>query len=151
MTSSGSCGYWWNRSTSRASRGRARTSRRDPREVLRCARRGCAERRCADVGGHCRLALLGEMSARAWVATCSYDSTRRELASMEVQVIHGSCHCGAVSWQFKGTPASATACNCTMCRRYGVLWAYDFEDEGISVSGPTRAYVRGDAIEFHFC
>jgi hypothetical protein len=31
------------------------------------------------------------------------------------------------------------------------LWAYDFEDEGISVSGPTKAYVRGDSIEFHFC
>jgi len=66
-------------------------------------------------------------------------------------MIHGSCHCGVVSWQFKGMPESATACNCTVCRRYGVLWAYDYEDEGIAVSGPTRAYVRGKAIEFHFC
>ena len=48
-------------------------------------------------------------------------------------------------------PESATACNCTVCRRYGVLWAYDFEGEGISVLGPTRVYVRGEAIEFHFC
>ena len=48
-------------------------------------------------------------------------------------------------------PESATACNCTICRRYGVLWAYDFENEGIRVSGPTRIYVRGDWIEFHFC
>lgn len=32
-----------------------------------------------------------------------------------------------------------------------MLWAYDYENEGISVSGPTRAYVRGKAIEFHFC
>jgi hypothetical protein len=66
-------------------------------------------------------------------------------------VIHGSCHCGAVNWQFKGIPESATACNCTVCRRYGTLWAYDYEGEGISVEGPTRAYVRGEAIEFHFC
>jgi hypothetical protein len=48
-------------------------------------------------------------------------------------------------------PESATACNCTVCRRYGVLWAYDFEGEGIHVSGRTQAYVRGEAIEFHFC
>jgi hypothetical protein len=63
----------------------------------------------------------------------------------------GSCHCGAVRWRFDGMPSSATACNCTVCRRYGVLWAYDFECEAISVSGPTTKYVRGRAVEFHFC
>lgn len=65
--------------------------------------------------------------------------------------IEGACHCGAVRWEFDGVPEGATACNCTVCRRYGVLWAYDFVDAGIRVSGPTRAYVRGKAIEFHFC
>jgi hypothetical protein len=29
-------------------------------------------------------------------------------------------------------PESATACNCTACRRNGVLWAYDYEGEGQS-------------------
>jgi len=29
--------------------------------------------------------------------------------------------------------------------------AYDYEGEGIRVSGTTQAYVRGRAIEFHFC
>jgi hypothetical protein len=66
-------------------------------------------------------------------------------------MIEGSCHCGAVRWSFEGMPESATACNCTVCRRYGVLWAYDYEGEGIRVSGPTRAYVRGQGIGFHFC
>ena len=66
-------------------------------------------------------------------------------------MIEGSCHCGAVRWQFDGVPEDATACNCTVCRRYGVLWAYDYVDEGIRTEGPTRAYIRGDAIEFHFC
>jgi hypothetical protein len=66
-------------------------------------------------------------------------------------MIEGSCHCGAVRWSFAGLPESATACNCTVCRRYGVLWAYDYENEGIRVSGPTRAYIRGKALEFHFC
>lgn len=66
-------------------------------------------------------------------------------------MIQGSCHCGRVGWQFDGLPESATACNCTVCRRYGVLWAYDFEGGGIGVAGETTAYRRGQAIEFHFC
>ncbi len=66
-------------------------------------------------------------------------------------MIQGSCHCGAVNWRFEGQPDGATACNCTVCRRYGTLWAYDYEGEGITVSGPTHCYVRGKAIEFHFC
>lgn len=65
--------------------------------------------------------------------------------------LQGTCHCGAVGWEFDGIPEAATACNCTVCRRYGALWAYDFEGVGIRVSGPSRAYVRGTAIEFHFC
>ena len=66
-------------------------------------------------------------------------------------MIHGACHCRAVEWQFEGMPDGATACNCTLCRRYGVLWIYDFEGERIHVTGPTQAYVRGKAIGFHFC
>ena len=66
-------------------------------------------------------------------------------------MLEGSCHCGAVRWSFEGVPESATACNCTVCRRYGVLWAYDYENERIRVSGPTRAYIRGRHLEFHFC
>ena len=66
-------------------------------------------------------------------------------------MIEGSCLCGAVRWKFSGQPGGATACNCTACRRYGVLWAYDYENEGIKVSGPTRAYVPGRHLGFHFC
>jgi len=66
-------------------------------------------------------------------------------------VIQGSCLCGSVRWQFEGEPDGATACNCTACRRYGVLWAYDYEGEGIKVSGTTQSYVRGKSLEFHFC
>jgi len=66
-------------------------------------------------------------------------------------MIQGSCHCGAVQWRFDATPESATACNCTVCRRYGALWIYDYEDEGVRATGATQAYVRGKAIGFHFC
>ena len=67
-------------------------------------------------------------------------------------MIKGTCHCGAVTWQLNEIPESATSCNCTLCRRYGTLWAYGFQDEVIEVSGPTKAYLRGEkTIEFHFC
>ena len=67
-------------------------------------------------------------------------------------MIEGSCHCGAVTWRFDGTPEWATACNCTVCRRYGTLWGYDWEGERIHVAGPTRTYVWGDrSLAFHFC
>jgi hypothetical protein len=66
-------------------------------------------------------------------------------------MIEGSCHCGAARWRFDRVPDSATACNCTLCRRYGALWAYGWRDEEIHLSGPTRTYRRGTAIDFHFC
>jgi len=66
-------------------------------------------------------------------------------------MIQGSCLCGAAKWRFEATPDGATACNCTACRRYGVLWIYDYEGEGVHVSGPTQSYVRGNALGFHFC
>ncbi len=67
-------------------------------------------------------------------------------------MLEGSCHCGAVTWELDEMPPSATACNCTVCRRYGVLWAYGWLDEDIRVSGTTKAYIRGDKVlSFHFC
>ena len=68
-----------------------------------------------------------------------------------MKVIQGSCLCGAVRWQFDGEPEGATICNCTACRRYGALWAYDYEGEGIDVSGATKGYVRASSLAFHFC
>src|SRR5262245_65777874 len=72
-------------------------------------------------------------------------------ASRRNQMIEGSCLCGAVRWTFEGVPDGATACNCTACRRYGVLWGYDYEGEGIKVTGPAKAYARGKALTFNFC
>lgn len=67
-------------------------------------------------------------------------------------MIQGSCHCGAVRWSLDKLPDEATACNCTVCRRYGTLWAYGFENEDIHVSGDTRTYAwGGHNIGFHFC
>ncbi len=68
-------------------------------------------------------------------------------------MIEGSCHCGAVKWIFNGPLESTTACNCTICRRYGTLWAYGYEGEEIEVAGPTKVYTRGKRpnLGFHFC
>lgn len=64
----------------------------------------------------------------------------------------GSCHCGAVHWRFEGVPDSATACNCSVCRRYGALWSYGFFNEQITISGETRTYLwNRKSLEFHFC
>jgi hypothetical protein len=70
---------------------------------------------------------------------------------VEVDMLQGTCHCGAVGWQLDGMPDGATACNCTVCRRYGTLWAYGHEEEDVSVRGTTQCYARCQAIDFHFC
>lgn len=67
-------------------------------------------------------------------------------------MIEGACHCGHLSWRFDADPVSATACNCTICRRYGALWAYGHEGETVTVTGETRIYMHGDRdLEFHSC
>src|ERR1700755_2838766 len=67
-------------------------------------------------------------------------------------MITGSCHCGAVTWRYEGVPQGATACNCTTCRRFGALWIYGYENEGVQLDGPTQAYARGKKeLEFLFC
>lgn len=70
-------------------------------------------------------------------------------------LLTGSCHCGEAHWVLEGDPGSITACNCTLCRRYGALWAYDYEGERIRIAGPTKTYTRAGkqnpALEIHFC
>jgi hypothetical protein len=39
-------------------------------------------------------------------------------------MIEASCHCGAVKLEIQSAPNGVTDCNCSICRRYGVLWAY---------------------------
>lgn len=36
----------------------------------------------------------------------------------------GSCHCGAVHIEIPFAPDHLTNCNCSICWRYGALWAY---------------------------
>lgn len=67
----------------------------------------------------------------------------------------GTCHCGSARWTLEGDAGSITACNCTLCRRYGALWAYDYVDGRIRLEGPMHAYTRvgkaDPSLEILFC
>lgn len=65
-----------------------------------------------------------------------------------------SCHCGAVSIEMHRPIRKLTQCNCSICRRYGALWAYQ-QRKAIRVSDEKNAlksYRWGDeALEFFHC
>ena len=69
-------------------------------------------------------------------------------------MIESSCHCGAVRLEIETAPVEVTNCNCSICRRYGVLWAY-YSPKLVRISpraGATDIYMWDDkAIEFHRC
>ena len=61
-------------------------------------------------------------------------------------MLSATCHCGAVRIEIPRRPRALTNCNCSICRRYGTLWAYyRFKDVRItSEPGATQSYVWGD-------
>ena len=44
--------------------------------------------------------------------------------SLSPPALTASCHCGTVKIHVKRAPRTVTRCNCSLCRRYGALWAY---------------------------
>jgi len=70
-------------------------------------------------------------------------------------MIEGRCHCGAVRWIYRGTPDRATVCTCSVCRRYGAIWAYGDLDRDVTVAAAPDAggtYLTADReIDFHHC
>ncbi len=63
-------------------------------------------------------------------------------------MIEGSCHCGAVRLTLPAAPPTMTLCNCSICRRYGVLWGY-YPRAQLAVTGhpdATEDYVWGDRL-----
>lgn len=67
-------------------------------------------------------------------------------------MLEGSCHCGSVKWSYSAPLESVTACNCTLCRRYGALWAYGHLNQDIKVSGATTVYMRPSKVSgYNFC
>jgi len=67
-------------------------------------------------------------------------------------VIELSCHCGQVGLAIEIPPTEVTDCNCSICRRYGILWAY-YSPKAVTLNGgATDIYMWDDrAIEFYRC
>ena len=61
-------------------------------------------------------------------------------------MLSATCHCGAVKIEIPRKPRALTNCNCSICRRYGTLWAY-YKASDVKVSsstGATSSYSWGD-------
>ena len=69
-------------------------------------------------------------------------------------MIKASCHCRNIQLHAERLPDSMTSCNCSICYRYGALWAY-FKPEEVSITfqeKPSITYAWQDKeIDFHHC
>lgn len=66
--------------------------------------------------------------------------------------VEATCHCGSVTLLLDQPPIEVTACNCSICRRYGVLWAYYPLQCVVVRGGPFDAYLWDDrSISFNRC
>jgi hypothetical protein len=69
-------------------------------------------------------------------------------------MLSATCHCGAVRVDVPRRPRTLTNCNCSICRRYGPLWAY-YRASEVTRSAPegaTQAYQWGDRqLQFVRC
>jgi hypothetical protein len=69
-------------------------------------------------------------------------------------MVRAACHCTAVRFEVTELPNWVLDCNCTLCRRYGAIWAYPEAGKVKFVSGAdaTDTYVWGDReLAFHRC
>jgi hypothetical protein len=69
-------------------------------------------------------------------------------------VLTASCHCGAVRVEVARRPRQLTECNCSICRRYGALWAYYSRKTVriIAKRGVLAVYTWGNrSLEFYHC
>ena len=69
-------------------------------------------------------------------------------------MLTATCHCGAVRVEVPRKPRRLTNCNCSICRRYGMLCAYYkwAEVRVIAKRGATGEYVWGDkSLKFVRC
>ena len=65
-----------------------------------------------------------------------------------------TCHCGEIRITLRKQPDYINECNCTLCSKAGVRWAY-FHPSEVSVEGTATAYCREDKPDpsalIHFC
>lgn len=69
-------------------------------------------------------------------------------------MLTATCHCGAVRVEVPHKPRRLTSCNCSICHRYGTLWAYYKASTVrlVCARGATSSYAWGEkSIEFVHC
>jgi len=68
--------------------------------------------------------------------------------------IKGTCLCGKVQVGVAQRPRQVTQCNCSVCRRYGTLWAY-YRRGSVSITAPRSGIeeytVRSGGLRFGRC
>ena len=52
-----------------------------------------------------------------------------------------TCHCGSVQIHVRQFPRTLTSCNCSICRRYGALWAY-YKPSSVRIEAPKGGLAR---------
>jgi hypothetical protein len=78
----------------------------------------------------------------------------RDTTRVTKLAIQGTCLCKAVQLGAARLPRQVTQCNCSVCRRYGTLWAY-YRRSALSITAPRGAlekYSAGpDKLRFVRC
>jgi len=83
---------------------------------------------------------------RPWRTGCSasrpfqHDGRRSPMRS-KVDPNVAACHCGLIQIRVRHLPRTLTSCNCSICRRYGALWAY-YKPSSVRVDAPKGALVK---------
>ena len=75
--------------------------------------------------------------------------------SSSASPLSATCHCGRVSIAVPSLPQRMNECQCSICYRYGALWAY-YARGAVRITGETQPYARADAsgkgdLAFHRC
>ncbi|KAJ7359130.1 Mss4-like protein [Mycena albidolilacea] len=66
--------------------------------------------------------------------------------------LHGNCHCKAISYTLHSTPERTKSCNCSICSRSGVIWAYPVKaDVTVHAQESLVEYAFGQKIVHGFC
>jgi hypothetical protein len=69
------------------------------------------------------------------------------------EVLKGHCLCGAVTITVSAHEHSASACHCSMCRRWtgSALWLFYAHPQDVTVSGPVKTFRATSFAERAFC
>ena len=69
-------------------------------------------------------------------------------------MLQATCHCGAVRIEVARRPRRLVQCTCSICRRYGALWAYCSRKTARVFADPqaeTFYQWNDNVIEFYHC